>query len=143
MLRILSISCHIGNLSFPGFDFQNSIFFSHSFPESVYSIKHIQDHYHTIGFPSCIGSIDEFLSFGIAVLLDYSLHARERRRHQYLPFKSLFQLQKNKKVLYVSNVRFGCYHDKTIARFYATITNFRSKSGKHLEQQCLVVLQTR
>ena len=68
-----------------------------------------------------------FISFGIAVLLDYSLSAREKRRQQCLLFNSLFRIQA-KKVLPASNVHFGCDNYKTIARFDVTIINLQNQA---------------
>ncbi len=114
------------------------------FSESVDSIKHIQEHYRTIVFPSCIGSIDEFLSFGIAVLLDYSLNASKgKEKAPMLAFQVLVSATKNKKVLSVSNVHFGCDHDKTIARLDAAIKNLQYQANIWSSSGCLVVLQTR
>ena len=63
-----------------------------------------------------------FISFGIAVLLDYSLpQCKGKEKAPTHAFQVIVSYAK--KVLPVSNVHFGCDNDKTRARFNAAITN--------------------
>ena len=110
------------------------------FPESVDSIRHIQEHCRTLGFPGCIGSIrcvHFFWNLFPAGLLT-QCKGKERRRHQ--PMLALqFHIQKSS-ICFEYPFRLWRWQNNSKIQ----CRNYKlKKSGKHLEQQCLRVLQTR